>query len=273
MISIIIPVYNEQKNLEELNNRLLSVCSSLNKKFEIIYVDDGSTDSSLEKIKNFSKINSNIFYIEFFRNFGQHAAVMAGFSNAKGEIVITLDADLQNPPEEIKKLLDEIDKGYDIVAGRRMHRKDSILRRFLSYYMNKIISFMTGVKLNDYGCMMRAYRRNIIDKLLEFGEKSVYIPAFTSWLSKNTVEIPIKHDARIAGKTKYSLLKLLNQAFDLITAYTLIPIKIISLLGISLFFIGTFLFFYLMYYRFFVGTPSSLTSFIAILILLSGKKI
>ena len=136
--------------------------------------------------------------------------------------------------------------------------------------MNKIISFMTGVKLNDYGCMMRAYRRNIIDKLLEFGEKSVYIPAFTSWLSKNTVEIPIKHDARIAGKTKYSLLKLLNQAFDLITAYTLIPIKIISLLGISLFFIGTFLFFYLMYYRFFVGTPSSLTSFIAILILLSG---
>ena len=117
MISIIIPVYNEQKNLEELNNRLLSVCSSLNKKFEIIFVDDGSTDSSLEKIKNFSKINSNIFYIEFFRNFGQHAAVMAGFSNAKGEIVITLDADLQNPPEEIKKLLDEIDKGYDIRVG------------------------------------------------------------------------------------------------------------------------------------------------------------
>ena len=129
---------------------------------------------------------------------------------------------------------------------------------------------MTGVKLNDYGCMMRVYRRDIISKLLQYGEKSIYIPAFTSWLSDHSIEIPIKHEKRYAGKTKYSLLTLLRQAFDLITAYTLVPIQIIGLIGITFFVTGIFLFFYLMYFRLFVGTPSSLTSFIAILILLSG---
>ena len=138
------------------------------------------------------------------------------------------------------------------------------------YFINKVISLLTGIKLHDYGCMMRAYDKRIITNLLKYGEKSVYIPAFSSWLSNNVIEISINHDARKTGKTKYSLFMLLRQVFDLITAYTLLPIQIIGLLGIILFIAGIFLFLYLMYFRLFVGTPSSLTSFVAILILLSG---
>tara|TARA_B100001123_G_C15150057_1_gene963150 strand:- start:427 stop:1140 length:714 start_codon:yes stop_codon:yes gene_type:complete len=196
---------------------------------------------------------------------------MAGFSQAQGNIIMTLDADLQNPPEEIPKFIEKSNSGFDVIAGRRINRKDSISRKILSNFMNKIISFMTGVKLHDYGCMMRLYSRPIIDQLLKFGEKSVYIPAFTTWLSKKTLEIDINHDKRQKGKTKYSLLKLMRQAFDLITAYTLVPIQLIGLFGFFLFLLGIFLFFYLMYFRIFVGSPSSLTSFIAILIFLSGS--
>lgn len=270
MISIVVPVFNEEENLEELNKRLLSVCNSLPINFEIIYVDDGSTDKSLDIVKNFCNLNDFIHFISFYRNFGQHAAVMAGFKYARGDLIMTLDADLQNPPEEIIKLIDKMKDGYDIVAGKRINRKDSFLRKIPSYFMNRIISSLTGVKLSDYGCMMRVYKRDIISNLLEYGEKSLYIPAFTSWLSNHSTEIPIKHDTRYAGKSKYTLFTLLRQAFDLITAYTLVPIQLIGMTGIIFFIIGLFLFMYLMYYRLFIGSPSSLTSFIAILILLSG---
>ena len=270
MISIVIPVFNEEKNLEELNKRLLVVCNSLDREFEIIYVDDGSSDKSLDIIKNFCVSHKFIHYITFYRNFGQHAAVMAGFKHTLGDIIMTLDADLQNPPEEIPKLIDKMKDGYDIVAGRRINRKDNLLRKIPSYFINKIISLLIGVKLHDYGCMMRAYKKSIIKNLLLYGEKSVYIPAFSSWLSNNVVEVSIKHDPRLGGKTKYSLFMLLRQVFDLITAYTLIPIQIIGLTGIVLFFAGVFLFLYLMYFRLFLGTPSDLTSFIAILIFFSG---
>ncbi|MBI28646.1 MAG: Undecaprenyl-phosphate 4-deoxy-4-formamido-L-arabinose transferase [Alphaproteobacteria bacterium MarineAlpha5_Bin11] len=271
MLSVIVPVYNEEENLEEFHRRLLEVCSLLKEEYEIIYVDDGSNDKSIEIIKNFVESNSHTLYISLYRNFGQHASVMAGFSQAQGNIIMTLDADLQNPPEEIPKFIEKSNSGFDVIAGRRINRKDSISRKILSNFMNKIISFMTGVKLHDYGCMMRLYSRPIIDQLLKFGEKSVYIPAFTTWLSKKTLEIDINHDKRQKGKTKYSLLKLMRQAFDLITAYTLVPIQLIGLFGFFLFLLGIFLFFYLMYFRIFVGSPSSLTSFIAILIFLSGS--
>jgi len=270
MVSLVIPVYNEEQNLKELNRRILVVFDSIDTDYEIIYVDDGSSDKSLDIIKKFSNRSEFINFISFYRNFGQHAAVMAGLKHARGDIILTLDADLQNPPEEIPKLIEKLEEGYEIVASKRIHRKDKLLRRILSFYMNKIISVLTGVKLSDYGCMMRAYKREIINKLLQYGEKSVYIPAFTCWLSSDVIEIPIRHDARKKGKTNYSLLKLLHQAFDLITAYTIFPIQMISLFGGILCFVGILLFCYLMYFRIFIGTPSSLTSFIAILILLSG---
>ena len=270
MISIVIPVFNEEKSLEELNKRLLVVCNSLDSEFEIIYVDDGSSDKSLDIIKKFCVSHKFIHFITFYRNFGQHAAVMAGFKHARGDIIMTLDADLQNPPEEIPKFLDKMKEGYDIVAGKRVNRKDRLSRKIPSYFMNKIISSLTGVRLNDYGCMMRAYRRDIVSKLLQYGEKNLYLTAFTSWLSDHSIEIPIKHEPRFAGKTKYSLFTLLRQVFDLITAYSLVPIQIIGLTGIIFFIVGIFIFLYLMYFRLFLGHINPLTSFIAILILLSG---
>ena len=269
-VSLVIPVYNEEGNLEELNKRILDVFHTIDIDYEIIYVDDGSIDKSLSIINKLSDQNEFIRFISFFRNFGQHASVMAGFKNAEGDIVITLDSDLQNPPEAIPEFLNAIEKGYDIVAGRRVKRKDYWIRTILSFIMNKIISLLIGSKLHDHGCMMRAYRRPIVEQVLKYGEKSVYIPAFASWLTSNTIEIPIKHYVRKGGKTRYSFFKLLGQAFDLITAYTLIPIQIISLVGVTLSLLGVILFGYLMYYRLFFGSPSSLTTFIAFLVLLSG---
>ena len=183
---------------------------------------------------------------------------------------MTMDADLKNPPEEIPKFIYKMKEGYDVVAGRRVNREDKLSRKIPSYFMNKFISLLTGVKLNDYGCMMRAYSQDIVSKLLRYGGNNLYITAFTSWLSKNTIEIPIKHELRFAGKSKYSLLSLLRQVFDIITSYSLVPIQLIGITGIVFFIVGIFLFLYLMYHRIFIAHLDPLTTFIAILIFLSG---
>ena len=269
-VSLVIPVYNEEQNLKELNKRILAVFDSMDTDYEIIYVDDGSSDKSLDIIKQFCNGSEFIHFISFYRNFGQHAGVLAGLKHARGDIIMTLDADLQNPPEEIPKFVDEMNNGYDIVAGRRIERQDDIRRKIPSYFVNKFISKLTGVKFNDYGCMMRAYNRNIVKQLVNYGEKSLYITAFGSWLSDNSKEIPIKHEPRFMGKTKYSLFKLFRQLFDLITAYTIVPIQIIGIIGLIFFGLGIVLFIYLMYFRVFVGHINPLTSFIALLILFSG---
>lgn len=270
MISIVIPVYNEEKNLHAFNERIVKTCNKALDDYEIIYVDDGSTDKSLHLIKEFCMNNNNIFYISFFRNFGQHASVISGFKFSRGLNVITLDSDLQNPPEEILKFLKYKNSNYDIIAGKRINRQDKFLRKFFSFFMNKIISGLTGTKLSDYGCMMRMYSRKIIDVILENDEKSIYIPAFSSWLSKKTIEIEIKHDVRYSGKTKYSLTKLFQQAFDLITSYTFVPLQLIFILGFFMFILGLFLFLYLMAYRLIFGTFNSLASFIVFQMLFSG---
>ena len=271
MLSFVITVYNEQACLRDLNIRILNSIKKINEKFEIIYIDDGSSDESLKIIKELSIKNNDIKYISFIRNFGQHAAVMAGFAKARGKYIFTLDADLQNPPEEISKLYNEITKGdYDIVTGVRSTRKDGFFRKLPSLLMNKVISSLTGVKLKDYGCMMRVYRKNIIENLIKYGEKSVYIPAYTSWLTKKILEVSIKHDPRRNSKSKYNFLSLFNQVFDLITAYTIIPIRMIVFTGIFIFFSGLFLFIYLMYHRLVLNSADPLTSFIAILLFLTG---
>ena len=194
IIYIVVPVFNEESNLRVFHERLLTTCDKSIKDYEIIYIDDGSSDNSSSILKEAAKESSNIFYISFFRNFGQHAAVLAGFKFSKGSHIITLDSDLQNPPEEIIKFLENKDSDCDIVAGVRVNRKDNILRRFSSFLMNKIISKLTGVKLSDYGCMMRMYSRKIVNVILANDEKSIYIPAFSSWLSKKTKEIKIDTD-------------------------------------------------------------------------------
>lgn len=269
-VSVVIPVFNEEHNLNELYIQLNSVLRSLGRRYEIIFVDDGSRDRSIDILRELQKSDENIRIISFCRNFGQHAAVMAGFKIAKGEIIVTLDADLQNPPDEIPKLINKVEEGFDVVAGRRLSREDKLYRRLPSFFMNKIISKLTGTKLNDYGCMLRAYRKTIVNYLLSYGEKSVYIPAFTSWLSSNIAEVPVNHNPRKHGKSKYNFLRLLRQCFDLITAYTLFPIQLISIVGAILSILGVFLACYLISFRLFFGTPSSLTTFISALLFFSG---
>jgi len=194
----------------------------------------------------------------------------AGFAESKGDIVVTLDADLQNPPSEIPKLVNKVLEGYDVVAGKRMGRQDSLVRRWPSLLMNILISRLTGVKLNDYGCMLRAYRKDVIDCLLRYGQRSVYIPAFTSWIGTNVVEIEVGHEGRKHGTSRYNMLKLLRQCFDLVTAYTLLPIQLISISGAFFAGLGALLAGYLMSYRLYFGTTSALTTFIASLLFFSG---
>ena len=232
MISIIAPVFNEEESLEEFNTRTLKVLKDNKIDFEIIYIDDGSKDKSLDIIKTACKENHEVKFISFYRNFGQHAAILAGFKYAVGDYIITLDTDLQNPPEEIIKFLEHSKDNYDVVAGKRIKRKDSFLRKFFSNLMNRIISRITNVDLSDYGCMMRMYSRNIINVILENFDKTIYVPAFASWISKNILEIQIKHDKRNFGKTKYSLMKLTQQAFDLITAYTYKPLQFLLIFSL-----------------------------------------
>ncbi len=272
-LSVVIPVFNEEFSLRELYKRLISVVKGLGRAYEIIFVDDGSSDKSCAILGELLRTDSNVKVILFCRNFGQHAAVMAGFKASCGEVIVTLDGDLQNPPEEIPKLVKKLEEGYDVVSGRRLKRKDGLFRKLASIVMNRVISKLTGVKLNDYGCMLRAYKKDIINYLLEYGEKSVYIPAFASWLSKNVTEIPVMHEMRRHGKSKYSLLKFLIQAFDLITAYTLFPIQLISIIGAIFSILGFSLACYLILFRIFFGTTSTLTTFISALLFFSGVTI
>ena len=270
MYSIIVPVYNEDQNINILNERLEKTLNLINIDYEIIYINDGSTDNSEIKIKQVMLKNSNIKLINFLTNFGQHSAIIAGLKIAKGDYMITLDADLQNPPEEIPKLIKEVENNYDMICGVRKYRKDSFFRKFFSKIMNKVISKLVKCNLKDFGCMMRVYKRSLVNEIVTYGDKSVYIPAFAAFLTKNIKEVNIEHNSRNSGLSNYNFSKLLNQSFDLIVTYTLFPIQLIFKTGAFIFIIGCLLFVYLLYHRFIVGSPSSLTTFIAILILLSG---
>ena len=229
MISIVIPVYNEEENILPLHERLLNVLNSLNEDYEIIYVDDGSKDNSLNILKS---LKGNVKVVELARNYGQHAAIFAGFSVVSGDKVITMDADLQNPPEEIPKLVEKFNEGYDVIATIRQQRKDSIFRKFSSHLNNYITKKITKVDLNDWGCMLRGYRKKIVERMLNNDEKTVFIPAIATYYTKNIVEIPIQHSQRQAGKSKYSLIKLVNLMFDLMTSFSNLPLEILLYGGI-----------------------------------------
>lgn len=231
-ISIVIPVFNEEDNLNELLDRCLDVCKNMDRTFEIILVDDGSTDRSAEIIARTARENSGKLIGLFFnRNYGQHAAVTAGFKESRGDTVITLDADLQNPPEEIPKLVEQIDTGYDVVGSVRTPREDSLFRRLASSLVNKTVQKSTGVMMNDYGCMLRAYRRQVVDAVLQCHERSSFIPVLANRFARNTTEIQVKHARRAAGESKYSLWKLINLQFDLLTSMTTFPLRLLSFLG------------------------------------------
>jgi undecaprenyl-phosphate 4-deoxy-4-formamido-L-arabinose transferase len=239
LISLVIPVFNEEANLHQLIERCLSVCRGLENPFEIILVDDGSQDQSAKLIEYAALANPELKGVFLNRNYGQHAAVTAGFETSKGEIIITLDADLQNPPEEIPRLIQAIHQGYDVVGSVRQNRKDSFFRKFSSALVNWFVQKTTGVMMHDYGCMLRAYRRNIVDAVLSCPERSTFIPILANNFARNVTEIPVSHNERKNGHTKYSLYKLISLQFDLLTCMTTFPLRLLSILGALAFLAGT----------------------------------
>jgi undecaprenyl-phosphate 4-deoxy-4-formamido-L-arabinose transferase len=232
LISVVVPVFNEQENLEELIRRCEESCRGMEKPFELILVDDGSKDRSREIIDEAAKQSGgNIIGVLLNRNYGQHAAVMAGFEQSKGSIVVTLDADLQNPPEEIPKLVATIEEGFDVVGSVRMPRRDSLFRRTASAVINKAAQKATGVMMHDYGCMLRAYHRHIVDAMLQCDERSTFIPVLANSFARRATEIEVQHEKRSDGESKYSLWKLINLQFDLLTSMTTFPLRLLSVMG------------------------------------------
>ncbi len=238
-ISVVIPVFNEEDNLRELGERLIRTLSGMGRPFEIIFVDDGSTDGSWAILSDLNRhYPQNIRALQFHRNFGQHQAIFAGFQAARGQVMVTLDADLQNPPEEIPRLVAKLDEGYDTVGGWRENRQDSIFRRLPSQLVNTVMSRVTGVKLRDYGCMLRAYRREVIDSINQCHESSSFIPALANLFSQRVAEIPVGHAERERGKSKYGLFKLIRLNFDLMTGFSNLPIHLVGFMGMAIALLG-----------------------------------
>ncbi|MCL4405815.1 MAG: glycosyltransferase family 2 protein [Firmicutes bacterium] len=217
-ISVVIPAYNEEESLEVLNESIFNSIVPLGKSFEVIYVDDGSSDRTFEKIKEVCSKFPNVKGIKFRRNFGQTAAMSAGFDHADGRVIIAMDADLQNDPSDIKMLIDELDKGYDIVNGWRKDRKDTLFsRRMPSVIANWLIGRATGVKLHDYGCSLKAYRAEVIKNVPLYGQLHRFIPALAYIYGAKITEVPVKHHARAFGKSKYNLSRIYPVVMDMIT--------------------------------------------------------
>jgi undecaprenyl-phosphate 4-deoxy-4-formamido-L-arabinose transferase len=237
-VSVVIAVYNEEANLEPLYERLDRVLEELGRPYEVIFVDDGSKDRSLEILCRLQEKHDEVRVIQLNRNYGQHAAVFAGLDHARGDVIVTLDADLQNPPEEIPRLLDKISEGHDVVGGWRQNRQDHFVRRLLSRAVNKVTSKVVGVEMRDYSCMLRAYRRGVVDVLRECSEVSSFIPTLANLFAASPAEIPVAHDRRSNGRSKYSPFRLLRLNFDLMTGFSLLPIQIVSVAGMGIALLG-----------------------------------
>ncbi|MDY6833013.1 MAG: glycosyltransferase [Thermodesulfobacteriota bacterium] len=230
-LSLVIPVYNEKKNLPELIARCLTACRATGRAFEIVLVDDGSRDGSRDIVLQAADDHAEVVGVILNRNYGQHAAVFAGLEQSKGEIVVTLDADLQNPPEEIPRLVNEMDLGADVVGTVRENRQDFFFRRCASALINRLIQKTTGVMMHDYGCMLRAYRRPVVAAMLQCREHSTFIPILANSFAGSTAEISVKHAPRTNGESKYNLLKLISLQFDLLTAMSTFPLRMLSFVG------------------------------------------
>jgi undecaprenyl-phosphate 4-deoxy-4-formamido-L-arabinose transferase len=225
-LSVVIPVYNEQSNLPILFNRLYPVLDKLGRKYEIIFTNDGSADKSADLLRAQHAARPDVTrVIDFNSNYGQHMAIMAAFERVRGSVVVTLDADLQNPPEEIPKLLELMDSGHDYVGGYRLNRQDSIFRTAASKIINGVRRQTTNIEMTDQGCMLRAYSRAIIDAIVRSGAINTFIPALAYSFSANPAEVGVKHEERHAGVSNYTFYKLIRLNFDLITGFSLAPLQ------------------------------------------------
>ncbi len=239
-LSIVAPVFNEQDTIVELVRRTADTCNSLGKSWELVLVDDGSADDSLRMIEGaIDKYAPHVKCIVLAGNFGQHAAIMAGFQKSSGAVIVTLDADLQNPPEEIARLLVKMDDGFDVVGGVRSDRNDSLFRRAASAIVNRAARMIGGSTTSDHGCMLRAYRRPIVNAMLQCTERSTFIPLLANVFARRTADVPVEHAARSTGQSKYGLWQLINLQFDLMTSVTTLPLRLLGVLGVAIAFGAT----------------------------------
>jgi len=229
-LSVVIPVFNEEANLPVLFARLYPVLDQLARPYEVIFTNDGSADRSAALLAaQFAARPQETRVIEFNSNYGQHMAIMAAFERVRGDVIVTLDADLQNPPEEIPALLAKIDEGHDYVGGFRLNRRDSFFRTYASRLVNLVRKKTTSIEMTDQGCMLRAYRRSVIDAIVASGAINTFIPALAYSYSSNPAEVGVKHEERHAGVSNYSLYKLIRLNFDLITAFSLAPLQLFTM--------------------------------------------
>jgi glycosyltransferase involved in cell wall biosynthesis len=279
VLSIVIPIYNEVENIPELHAELQGVLVELGRPYEIIYVDDGSKDGSFALLKQLADEHPEVVAIQFRRNFGQTAALAAGLEASRGDVVIFMDGDLQNDPAEIPRLLQTMEEGdFDVVSGWRKHRQDAAISRKLPSRMaNWLISKVSGVQLHDYGCTLKAYRRDVLKNVRLYGEMHRFIPAYAAWAGATVTELPVNHRARKYGTSKYGINRTIKVLLDLLTlkflsSYSTKPIQLFGGLGALCFLFGVLATVYLLYSRFFEGVRINRNpvALIAVFLFLAG---
>ena len=277
-VSVLIPIYNEEGNLSLLYDKLDLALKKTGRAYEIIFVDDGSSDGSLEILLDLREKNQNVKIVSFARNFGQTAALSAGIDCSKGDIIIPMDGDLQTDPEDILPLLQKIEEGYDVVSGWRKDRKDPFLnRRLPSMIANKIISWIGGVHLHDYGCTLKAYKRDILKNIKLYGEMHRFIPIYAQWIGAHVSEIPVRHFPRGSGKSKYGMNRIFKIILDLMVvkfllSYSQKPIYVFGGMGLLMILGALISGGYAIYLKFFEGTSFVLTPLplLCVLLLMLG---
>ncbi|MES2740448.1 MAG: glycosyltransferase [Pseudomonadota bacterium] len=256
-LSVVIPIYNEQAGLAALFARLYPALDALAMAYEIIFVNDGSRDNSVSILAEQFRLRPDVTRVVLFNgNYGQHMAILAGFEASRGEVMVTLDADLQNPPEEIGNLVAKIGEGYDYVGSIRRKRQDSAWRTVASKMMNRLRERITNIKITDQGNMLRAYGRNVIDLINQCAEVNTFVPALAYCFARKPTEIVVEHEERAAGESKYSLYSLIRLNFDLVTGFSLIPLQMFSMLGMAMSFLSAALVVMLLIRRFLLGAEA-----------------
>ena len=253
-LSVIVPVYNEEQGLHALFDRLYPALDKLGIAYEIVFINDGSRDRSAAILREQFQKRPDVTRVVLFNgNFGQHMAIMAGFEHCRGQRIVTLDADLQNPPEDIGKLLAKMDEGHDYIGSIRRMRQDSWWRGAASRAMNKLRERITRIKMTDQGCMLRAYSRDIIDAINSCQEVNTFIPALAYTFAQSPAEVVVGHEERAVGESKYSLYSLIRLNFDLMTGFSVVPLQIFSFTGIIVSLLSAFFVVFLLIRRVIVG--------------------
>jgi glycosyltransferase involved in cell wall biosynthesis len=264
MLSIVIPVYNEEESLRPLHERLARVLGALGSAHETIFVNDGSADGSEAVLAAIARSDPDVRVINFRRNYGQTAALMAGFDVARGEVIVPMDGDLQNEPEDIPRLVAKLEEGYDVVSGWRRDRQDGMRRLLASRVANRMVSWISGVRLHDYGCTLKAYRRDVLQGVKLYGEMHRFIPVYASWQGARVAELPVNHRARSFGSSKYGFERVLKVVLDLIVikflaGYANKPIYVFGGFGIAALGVSLLAGLYALYLKFVDGTSFILT--------------